>query len=271
MDGSHPVLVSIIKDRKRKTISTGHSALISQWNEKQNLPNSKHPNQQLLINRIKRIKTDITDTILELENKKKPFTAIDIANTYQGKKADNITFVNYCTALIKTFKESGKNGNAIVYQSCLESVKHFTNEKEIKLIEINYEFVKNYNAYLLKKENVFKKGTKNEVKKKHTPNGISFYLRTFRAILNKAIKDGLMEETAYPFKNFSVKSEKTRKRAVNKDVIKMVEELDVSTEENLQLYKDLFMFSFYNRGMNFVDMAFLKVKNMEAGRINYTR
>ena len=51
----------------------------------------------------------------------------------------------------------------------------------------------------------------------------------------------------------------------------MVEELDVSKEENLQLYKDLFMFSFYNRGMNFVDMAFLKVKNIESGRINYTR
>ena len=51
----------------------------------------------------------------------------------------------------------------------------------------------------------------------------------------------------------------------------MVEELDVSKEENLQFWKDLFMFSFYNRGMNFVDMAFLKVKNIENARLNYTR
>jgi len=51
----------------------------------------------------------------------------------------------------------------------------------------------------------------------------------------------------------------------------MVEALDVSKENNLQLYKDLFMFSFYNRGMNFVDIAFLKVKNIESGRLNYTR
>jgi integrase len=80
-----------------------------------------------------------------------------------------------------------------------------------------------------------------------------------------------MEETSYPFKNITIKSQKTRKRAVNKDVIKMVEELDVSQQENLQLYKDLFMFSFYNRGMNFVDMAFLKVSNIVNGRIEYTR
>jgi integrase len=31
------------------------------------------------------------------------------------------------------------------------------------------------------------------------------------------------------------------------------------------------MFSFYNRGMNFADMAFLKVSNIESGRITYYR
>jgi len=102
-------------------------------------------------------------------------------------------------------------------------------------------------------------------------NSRAVYLRQLRAIINKAIKLELYDEENYPFKNISIKTQKTRKRAVNKDVIKLVEELDVSMESNLQLYKDLFMFSFYNRGMNFVDMAYLKVSNIENDRIEYTR
>lgn len=270
LDGSHPILISVIKDRKRKTFSTGHSAFISEWNFKKNIPNSSHPNKANLILRLTRIKTDINDIILLLENKKKPFTASDIVNTYLKKKSD-LTFEDYCNQLIKSFKESGKNGNAIVYQSSLESVKDFVGSKKVQLDEIDYNFVKKYQDFLESKEITVKKGTKEEYRKRLTVNGISFYLRTLRAIINKAIKEGLIDETSYPFKNISIKSQKTRKRAVNKDVIKMVEELDVSKEENLQLYKDLFMFSFYNRGMNFVDMAFLKVKNIESGRLNYTR
>lgn len=270
LDGSHPILISVIKDRKRKTFSTGHSAFISEWNFKKKIPNSNHPNKANLTFRLTRIKTDINDIILLLENKKKPFTASDIVNTYLKKKSD-LTFEDYCNQLIKSFKESGKNGNAIVYQSSLESVKDFVGSKKVQLDEIDYNFVKKYQDFLESKEITVKKGTKEEYRKKLTVNGISFYLRTLRAIINKAIKEGLIDETSYPFKNISIKSQKTRKRAVNKDVIKMVEELDVSQEENLQLYKDLFMFSFYNRGMNFVDMAFLKVKNIESGRLNYTR
>jgi basic membrane lipoprotein Med (substrate-binding protein (PBP1-ABC) superfamily) len=113
-DGSHPIIVSIIKDRKRRTISIGHSATTAQWNEKQNLPNSKHPNQSKLISQIKRIKTDINDIILTLENKKKPFTVTDIVNEYQHKASDD-SLEDYCNRLVNTFKETGKNGNAIVY------------------------------------------------------------------------------------------------------------------------------------------------------------
>jgi integrase len=267
-DESHPILIQVIKDRKRKTISLGHSATTKQWNEKKNLPNSKHPNQELLMSRIKRAKKEITDIILEFENKKKSFTALDIVNRYQHKKSED-TFETYCKSLIDNFLKAGKNGNAIVYKSCLESIKEFTSNGSIFLYEIDYQFVKEYKYFLESKETVIHKGKPNERKKKLTINGISFYLRTLRAIINKAINDGLIEETSYPFKNISIKSQKTRKRAVNKDVIKMVEEREV--EENLQLYKDLFMFSFYNRGMNFVDMVFLKVKNIQDGRIKYTR
>lgn len=266
-DGSHPILVSVIKDRKRKTISIGYSASTHEWNEKQNLPNNKHTNQSELIKMIKRIKADLVKIDLRLENKGKYFTAEDIVKEFMHKTSDK-TFNEYCSELILSFKEQGKNGNAMVYQSTLDSFKGFAKLKNYQLGEIDYNTVKGYQEYLSKKVNISKD---KKTEKKLTANGISFYLRTLRAIINRAIKEGLIEESTYPFKNISIKSEKTRKRAVNKEVIKKVEELDVSYDKNLQFNKDLFMFSFYNRGMSFVDLAYLKVKNLENGRLNYTR
>ncbi|AHW62147.1 Site-specific recombinase XerD [Draconibacterium orientale] len=255
-DGSHPILIQVLKDRKRKTISLGHSATKKQWNTNQQLPNSKHPNQSLLTARIKRVKTSVNDIILKLENKEKPFSVDDIIKQFRNNGTDE-TFETYTDALIETLKTQGKLGNARVYTYTKNAFMAYRNEMDIKLSEIDIKIVQGFESYLTVKGNKL--------------NSVSLHLRTLRAIINRAIKEGLIEESAYPFKKISIKTQKTRKRAVNKDVIKMVEELDVSKEDNLQLYKDLFMFSFYNRGMNFVDMAYLKVKNIESGRINYTR
>lgn len=269
-DETHPIVIQVIHNRKRKVFYIGYSANKNQWDTEKNLPNNKHPEKNLIKSKIKNAVFDIKSIILEFENKKQRFTLEDIERHYKNKSSDE-SFFAFCDRLINSLKDTGKIGNASVYQSCLDSVKDFVDERKINLDEIDYSFVKKYQEFLESKEITVKKGTKEEYKKKLTVNGISFYLRTLRAIINKAIKEGLIDETSYPFKNISIKSQKTRKRAVNKDVIKMVEELDVSKEENLQFYKDLFMFSFYNRGMNFVDIAFLKVKNIESGRVNYTR
>ncbi len=269
-DNTHPVVVQVIHNRKRKVFYLGYSATKEQWDEEKKLPNNKHPERKLFKSKIENAIWNIKSIILEFENKKQKFTLEDIEKHYKNKSGDE-SFFAYCDRLINSLKETGKIGNASVYQSCLDSVKDFVDDRKIQLDEIDYNFVKKYQEYLESKEISVKVGTPDEYKKKLTVNGISFYLRTLRAIINKAIKEGLIDETSYPFKNISIKSQKTRKRAVNKNVIKMVEELDVSHEESLQLYKDLFMFSFYNRGMNFVDMAFLKVKNIESGRVNYTR
>lgn len=255
-DGSYPILIQVLKDRKRKTFSTGYSATLEQWNPKQNLASSKHPNQQLLNKLLKRKMLEIQDLILELENDRNNFSLDDISNKI--KKTDTSeTFDGFTQRLIDDLTRIGKVGNARVYKFTKSTFLKSIKNQQIKLHEINYKTIKNFEDYL------FENGNK--------INSISVHLRTLRAILNRAIKENLIEQSNYPFKDISIKNEKTRKRAVNKDVIKNVEELDVSKEENLQLYKDLFMFSFYNRGMSFVDVVFLKVKNIENGRIVYSR
>jgi len=267
-DGSKAITIQVIHQRKKKVFHLGYSTKDNQWDEDNNQPNNKHPDHKLIKSRIKNDILFLKTIIADFENRHQPFTLADVEKSYRNKPSTS-DFKAFCKHHINTLNQQGKNGNASVYQSCLDSVLEFKGKRDILLTDIDYKFVTKYQQYLEAKVNVFKKGTKEEYTKKLTPNGVSFYLRTLRAILNRAIKEGLIEESAYPFKNISIKSQKTRKRAVNKDVIKMVEDLEVGKE--LQLYKDLFMFSFYNRGMNFVDMAYLKVSNIVNGRIEYTR
>lgn len=266
-DGSHPIVIQVIHNRKRKVFYLGRSATKDQWDEEKNGPNSKHPDRNLIKSRIKNALLDINTIITDFENKNQYFTLVDIERKYRTKKSDT-TIDGFCEDIISSLKASGKNGNAIVYQSALESFKDFEKGRKYQLDEIDFNVIKKYEEFLSQKTTILKK--KKSVKKL-TVNGISFYMRTLRAILNRAIKEDLMDSSIYPFKNIAIKSAKTQKRAVNKDIIKMVEELDLTENENLQVWRDLFMFSFYNRGMNFVDIAFLKVSNIKNGRIEYTR
>lgn len=267
-DGSKAITLQVIYNRRKKVFHLGFSTTDDQWDEEKHVPNNKHPEYKLIRSRIKNDVLYLKTIIADFENKHQPFDLKDVEKIYRNKTGTT-SFVSYCNQIINTFKSAGKLGNASVYQSCLDSVKEFNGDKDILLVGINYNFVNKYRSFLERKETVIFKGTEKERKKKLTVNGISFYLRTLRAILNRAIREGLIDELSYPFKNITIKSQITRKRAVNKDVIKLVEDLKVGKE--LQLYKDLFMFSFYNRGMNFVDMAYLKVSNIVNGRIEYTR
>lgn len=267
-DGSHPIAVQVIHNRKRKIFYLGHSCTKAQWDAEKNLPKNTHPDYKIIKSRIKNAVLDIKNIIADFENLKQQFSLEDIERKFKNTRADNSLFEVYCEKLIQSFKETGKNGNAIVYQSSLDSFKGFAKTRKYLLSEIDYSTVKNYHHYLSKKTNFSKD---KQIETKLTLNGISFYMRTLRAIINRAIKDGIIEEKTYPFKNITIKSEKTRKRAVNKDIIKEIEALDVSKDKNLQFNKDLFMFSFYNRGMSFVDIAYLKIKNIENGRLNYSR
>ena len=57
-NGEHPIIIQILKDRKRKTISLGHSCSKNLWDFKDGLPVKKHPNFKDLELLIEKKKTE---------------------------------------------------------------------------------------------------------------------------------------------------------------------------------------------------------------------
>ncbi len=90
-------------------------------------------------------------------------------------------------------------------------------------------------------------------------NTSSFYMRILRAVYNRALEKELMEQRN-PFRHVYTGVDKTVKRAVPLSAIKRMKNLDLSLQPNLEFARDMFLFSFYTRGMSFIDMAHLKRK-----------
>ena len=95
-------------------------------------------------------------------------------------------------------------------------------------------------------------------------------MRVLRAVYNKAVKKNLTVQQR-PFEEVYTGIDKTQKRALTIEALRLLRNLDLSHKKKLAYARDLFMFSFYTRGMAFVDMAHLCKENIKEGTITYHR
>ena len=108
-------------------------------------------------------------------------------------------------------------------------------------------------------------------KEGNTLNGLASYMRTIRAIYNRGIKAGIIEQDAYPFIHYQIKMTPTSKRALDISSIRKILNLKLKRCDPLFNYRNYFLISYMLYGMPFIDMAFLKIKDIADGRIKYQR
>lgn len=104
-----------------------------------------------------------------------------------------------------------------------------------------------------------------------TSNTISFYMRNLRAVYNRAMAEAEIARGSNPFRRVYTGIDKTVKRALPVEVIKRLRMLDLSRTPALDFARDMFMLSFYLRGMSFIDMAYLRKTDLECGIVTYRR
>ncbi len=100
-------------------------------------------------------------------------------------------------------------------------------------------------------------------------NTVSFNMRVLRSCYNKAVEKYHLTDR-HPFKNVYTGIAQTDKRALSIDDIKKIKWCRTTDREEA-FARDMFMFSFYTRGMSFVDMAYLKPANIKSGSLHYKR
>ena len=176
-------------------------------------------------------------------------------NMSENRKKGNTFFV-FMEDVSVNLKTLGKIRTSETYKSSLDSFRKFRKGKDLTFNKFNHEIMIEYEAYL-KAKGISK-------------NTSSFYMRTLRAVYNRAVNKGLTLQK-YPFKYVYTGIDRTRKRAVSVQTMKQIKSLDLSSEWKLDFARDMFLFSFYTRGMSFVDMSYLHRKDLSNGILTYRR
>lgn len=193
--------------------------------------------------------------VSRLERSGDTYTAADVVEKYLSP-AGSSSFISFARTLVGELRLIGRRCTADTYVSAVNSFARFRYERDILLEDVDSAIMTAYEAYL-KSEGI-------------CPNSISFYMRNLRAIYNRAVEKEFTVQR-YPFKHVYTGIDKTVKRAVPLSVIRRIRDMDLSLCPAMDYARDIFMFSFYTRGMSFVDMAFLKKKDLQNGILSYRR
>lgn len=193
--------------------------------------------------------------IEELRTVNRKFSATDIIERYESA-LNALSLRGFVEYLIRKFYPANKIRTCEIYRTSMCSFLRFLGSVDIAMDDITSELVQEYELYLLKN--------------KCMRNTISFYMRNLRSIYNRAVAQNMISQHS-PFKYVYTGIDKTVKRAISIHSIRYIKRLDLSGNPDLDFARDMFLFSLYTRGMSFVDMAYLKKKDLYNGRLSYKR
>ena len=254
------ICLQLIHNRKIKLLRTRFRLFPTEWDNQKEMVvfgNSDMERQS----HIQSMKTGLDaelkqlDELVRLLEMKSDYTVDELADLYINHSFNGylFPFVDY---VAKHLKEENRNMTATILSTTKRSFEHFLCGQDILLEKIDNDLMRKYETHL-----------KNTGMMKNT---ISCYMRSLRSVYNQAVKRGLTSQKN-PFANVFTRIDKTVKRAVNEDVIIRFKNLNLTEYTELALARDLFMFSFYMRGISFIDMANLRKSNVKNGYIVYSR
>lgn len=169
--------------------------------------------------------------------------------------------------LISAFRSRGRIRTAETYTATLNSFRTFlvetrrltgrtVVERGPRLSRLTPEMIEAYEAWILGRGNC--------------RNTSSFYMRVLRAVYNRAVDSGMIVDRR-PFARVFTGIAKTSKRAVSGAYVRKIRRLVLPETSPEAFARDMFMLSFYLRGMSFVDMAYLRKSDLRDGYVVYRR
>lgn len=269
-DHEGTIYYQIIHERKVRQLLTDYKVFSSEWDENRSMVTTtqKSERKSFILSIRERIRWDIerlTKIDRKLDANGLIYTADDVIDEF-NRYAHEYSLFNFMESLIARLKQNGKIRTSETYRSTLNSFKKFLasqaskddnrQDEDIMLDCITSEIMEAYEAWH-KKRGV-------------APNTISFYTRVLRAVYHRAVEDDIIEDRN-PFRKVYTGVDKTVKRALPLAVIKKIKALDLSLTPALDYARDMFLMSFYLRGMSFIDMAYLKKTDLKNGYITYRR
>lgn len=264
-DHEGTIFYQIIHERRVRQFLSDYKVFPEEWDERRSMVTVARDSDRrsLIISIRESIRRDV-ERLKKIDRKLDAdgpaYTAEDVIDEYK-RYCEQYTLLNFIRSSIARLKQNGRIRTAETYKSTLNSFRNFLSCRDaggddIMLDAIDSDMMEAYEAWLRKR------GV--------TPNTISFYTRILRAVYNRAVEENMIENR-YPFRKVYTGIDKTVKRALPLPVIKKLKALDLTKDPKMDFARDMFLMSFYLRGMSFIDMAFLKKSDLRNSYVSYRR
>ncbi|MCO6149095.1 phage integrase SAM-like domain-containing protein [Flavobacterium sp. NRK1] len=226
----------------------------------------RHPDYDILYPIISKIKIAADKLVKSRET--------DIEKVYRllFKQQSSVeTFKEFCDGLIASMESAAekfekakdyvnankKRGNIRVYKEGLSQLENF--RSGVRLADIDYRLLMEF------RDHKFAIGNKKST--------VSHYLRTLRALYNKAVKTyGMDDKKPFEgvFKGLTVRGSQTRKKIAGADTVRQIENL-VHDYESMHRWTDLWLLQFYLGGADLINVYYLKHSDIKNGRVYFNR
>lgn len=207
--------------------------------------------------RVTLMRDNITALATNLDATDEAYAMKDLVLDDIASAPSSLYLIKEFDAIILRKETEGNYGMASAFRSSRRSLERFLNGTDIDLSQVNVQFLRDYETFLL-----------NEGVSRNTA---AYYLRNVRSLFNSVARAN-RAMLYYPFKTFKIAPSHTVHRSLDRDsLLKLTDAKFGVHERHLEFARDIFLFSFYTRGMSLVDIIFLKKSDIVGGVINYLR
>jgi len=262
-DGTYPLAIRITYNRKTIYLPLGfnlHEKDFDAKNQRVKSSNRIVLNTTRLNNHIQEKLKNVYDTIIQLEEEGKieNLSMPSLKKAIEGKLVGGKDFFELTDEIIEELENARKYGNAQIYKNMRNKIKKIHSKEFLPFTKIDYSFVKRMET--------------EHYGAGYGAGGLSVYLRTLRAVYKRAIKTGTAKEENNPFNDYSIKNGVPKRKFLNGEQLETLKTAKIE-EPHLAKARDLYMASFYLRGMNWMDMSLLKGNSIQGDfeRIIYIR
>jgi site-specific recombinase XerD len=240
-NGLYPIKIRTTKDRKSTYTHSGFSIKKSDWSDFKKSVKSSNENHE-----------EINEVILKIIEGLE-----DNQQSVQVVKKDKNDFISFLKSRIEAKKDGNKFFSTKRYQSLYFHLLKFTSNSPISFNDINKDFIVRFTTYLEK--NIKSRNDRQEA----SVNTIVNYLKVFKTILNHALRNDIIKIN--PIQSHLIPAKKKIKKVpLNSNEIWKLNELRPTNPQITKGMYDalnVFMFSFWSRGLRISDVLNLKYKH----------
>lgn len=263
-NGLYPVYIRITQKRAYSLYSTEIYILKDQWNDRGNELKRNwikdHPSADALNYKIYSIIAEVWKLIDENEGINRKDIVKKLNNT-----TDSVKVYDYAQQYAERLNDEGLFHPHKQTKVAAQKLKEYAGN--VTFTDVTTQMLNDFQEWMAKDKKL-QDGT---IKEGNHPNTIVSNMVKLKAIFKNAYRESLMKEN--PFDDSKYKQTKkigTSKKALSIEQIEDIEALELEKGSPLWHTRNYFMFSFWNAGIRFTDLAFLKWKNIQDGRLSYT-